>query len=83
MAIARDLRVLGVDTTPSSVRRLVKGQGAYAEPAVPYIAPDIEPLERSEGILPQDIDPAVYAEVVELAMLDFQHRLGLEDISSI
>ena len=51
--------------------------------AVPDIAPDIEPLERSEGILPQDIDPAVYAEVVELAMLDLQHRLGLEDISSI
>ena len=51
--------------------------------AVPDIAPDIEPLEPSEGILPQDIDPAVYAEVVELAMMDLQHRLGLEDISSI
>ena len=30
MAISRDLRALGVDTTPSSVRRLVKGQGSYA-----------------------------------------------------
>ena len=59
----------------------------------PAIGPAIEPIEVGEGVavgepspaqeLPRDINPAVYAEVVELAMLDLQHRLGLEDISSI
>ena len=60
---------------------------------VPGTEPAIGPIEVGEGVavgepspaqgLPRDVNPAVYAEVVELAMLDLQHRLGLEDISSI
>ena len=67
--------------------------GAEVPAEVPAIGPAIEPIEVGEGVavgepspaqgLPRDINPAVYAEVVELAMLDLQHRLGLEDISSI